>query len=177
MDTIRTLSELNALFADNDSEGISPQDLRDLMISQMVHGELGSGAKSAIVLDSGWNKIILDTAGVISRGVVLDTANSRITDIPCNLKAVITCEIIFKGTTGNNYDFAVWRNAATTDPDRLTFLNRTLHVVAAAQTVAHSWSTAVQLLEGDTIEFAVNSGTNSFEVLFAMLRLQRIGVE
>ena len=44
-DTERTLSELQALFADNTARGISPQDLRDFLVS--IYGELAH-----VVMDS-----------------------------------------------------------------------------------------------------------------------------
>lgn len=177
-DTIRSLSELNALLADNTQEDISPQDLRDLMISQMVHGEIGSTGAATIILPSGWNTVVLNSAGSIQRGVILDIVNYRITDIPVVLKAIITCEVVFTGSLNEDYEFTVWKNVGTV-PEQIVRMNRTFRVLNIAQTLSHTWSTAVQFAAGDTIEMGVRSGTgsNEFTVKFAGLRLQRIGVE
>ena len=45
-DTIRTLAELNALFADNTTGAVSEQDFRDAIISGLVHTEIGRGSLS-----------------------------------------------------------------------------------------------------------------------------------
>jgi hypothetical protein len=171
-DTIRSLSELNALFADNGQGNITPQDIRDLMVSMMVHGEIGSGPKASITLVNGWNALDLDVAGAVGRGLTIDTTNKVISAVPVIMKAWIDCEVWFKGTNGQNYDFAVWRNPSGT-PDRLTRLDRTVRVSSATGTFGHRWSTAQQLQVNDVLQLAVNS----FELLFGLLRVTRIGIE
>lgn len=177
VDTIRTLAELNGLFADNNTQSVSEQDLRDLVLSQNVHAEIGSGAKTLITLGTGWQALDFDVAGAFERGVTANTVDSRIEGVPCTMKAVVTVEVFFKGEVGQDYDFTVFRNTHST-PAQINTLNRLgMRVLDAAQTIQHSWSVGVQFSAGDSIQAAVRSNGNDFELLFGLLRFQRIGVE
>lgn len=175
-DTIRSLTELNSLLADNTSGAISAQDIRDLMVSQMVHVEIGSGAKAAITLGTGFEALDFTVAGVIGRGLSVDTTNKWIIDVPVDMKAEVSCEIVFRGVQNNDYEFAVFKDPAGT-PDRQTRLDRTLRVVSNTQIVSHSWATSLQLNAGDTLQMGVRADGLSFEMLFGLLRIRRIGVE
>lgn len=177
-DTIRSLVELNALFADQSQAAITPQDLRDLVVSMMVHGEIGSGAKAATTLASGWQAVDLTEAGAVGRGLTVDPANRRLTDVPVDMKALVSVEVAFRGALNTTYDFAVWRNTHST-PVQETRLTRSLRVLNTAQVVTHSWATSLQLQAGDSLQLGVRpaSGTPTFELLFGVLRVQRIGVE
>lgn len=172
-DTIRSLAELNALLADNTSAAITPQDLRDLMVSQMVYAEIGSGAKAEITLGTGFQAVDLNVAGEVSRGMVADATNRMITDTPVNMKAIIHCEVVFKGAVAD-YEFSVFRNPDST-PTQVLRLARTVR--GAATAVSHSWSTSVQLTAGDKLQLGVRANGQPFELLFGVLRVQRIGVE
>ena len=171
-DTIRTLSELSALFADNNSGTITPQDIRDLMVSQMVHGEIGSAAKAPIALISGANVLDFNVAGTVGRGLTADTVNKRLADVPVEMKAVIHAEVLFKGAQNQTYTFAVFVNDL-----QVTRLTRTARPTAAADIRQVAFSTSHQLSAGDFIDVRVSAGTNTFELLFGVLRVQRIGVE
>ena len=176
-DTIRTLAELNSLFADNTSNNISPQDIRDLVVSQMVHGEIGSAAKASKTLGATWEELDFDVAGVFERGLNVDVVNKWIDQITVDLKAVLTIEVFFKGTAGQSYDFTVFKDPAGT-PSNITRVQRLdLAVVNASQTVHASWSVGVQLSANDVLQPAVRSASQDFELLFGLFRVQRIGVE
>lgn len=177
-DTIRSLAELDALFADNNVAAITPQDIRDLMVSQMVHGEIGTDADAPIQIGTAWQPVALDTEGEIGRGLTVDAPGNRLAGVPVEMKAAIHVEVVFKGTAGRRYDFGVWRNTHAT-PQQVGSMSRSLTCVHADQTVCHSWSTAVQLQAGDTLQLGVKASAvaSSFEVLFAVLRIQRVGVE
>ena len=80
-DTARSLSDLQALFADNDSGDISPQDLRDYLVSALggyaeIYVNAGSTAQGSIdttpVLLENWG-----TDGDES-GIDADSANDKI---------------------------------------------------------------------------------------------------
>lgn len=176
MDTIRSLAELASLIADNAQGAITPQDIRDLMVSQMVHGEIGSGAKSALTLGAGWQALDLDVEGVVGRGLAVDAANRALGSIPVEMKALVSVEVVFRGTQNTNYEFAVWRNPTTTPVQELR-LTRTLRPTAATNIVAHSWATSLQLAAGDAFQLGVRAPGAPFELLFGLLRIQRIGVE
>lgn len=176
-DTIRSLSELNSLLADNVLENIGPQDIRDLMVSQMVHGEIGSGAKGSTILGASWESLDFDVAGVFERGLNIDTGNRWINQIPVDMKAVLTMEVFFKGDAGQDYDFTVFKDP-TGSPVNITTMQRTgFRVVNADQTIHASWSVGVQLSQNDVLQPAVRSNSNNFELLFGLFRVQRIGVE
>ena len=176
MDTIRTLAELNALLADNVAADISPQDLRDLMISQMVHAEIGSGAKASGALSAGWNTLDLNVDGVAKRGADTDLANHRITSIPVEMKATLTYDVSFKGVAGQTYEFTVWTNSEPT-PVQINRVDREERILNGTQVGKVFALATVQLSADDTLELAVKSATNDFELLFAVMRVQRIGVE
>jgi len=176
-DTIRSIDDLNTRLADNGLGKITPQDLRDMMVSQMVHGEIGSGAKAAITLTgTNYRTLDLTVGGAVERGVNADPANKIIAGVPVRMKAIVHCEVCFRGAQNTAYEFSVFRNPLTTpvQQDRLT---RTLRPTAAADIVAHTWSTSLQLEAGDSLQFGVKGNGATFELLFAVLRVQRIGVE
>jgi hypothetical protein len=176
-DTIRSLAELNGLLADNISGAIGPQDLRDLMVSQMVHGEIGSSSKASILLGADWQALDFNVAGVFERGLNIDTVNKWIDQIPVDCKAVLTLEVFFKGDVGQDYDFTVFKDPAGT-PSNIIRMQRTGHrILNAGQTVHASWSVGVQLNQNDILQPAVRSNGNNFELLFGLFRVQRIGVE
>jgi hypothetical protein len=174
-DTIRSLSELNSLLSDNTIGALGVQDIRDLMVSQMVHGEIGSGAKAPVTLGASWDALDFDVAGVFGRGLNVDTANKLIDQVPVRMKAVLSLEVLFSGDAGESYDFSVWKDPAG-KPSNITRMQRTLRASSAGETHA-SWSVGVQLEAGDVLQPAVRSASNEFELLFGLFRVQRIGVE
>ena len=175
-DTIRSLSELNGLLQDNTSGGLSEQDIRDLMISQMVHGEIGSGAKSSVTLGPSWQALDFDVAGVFERGLNIDPVNKQINQVPVRMKAILSLEIQFSGDPGEDYDITIFANPDTT-PSNIQRMERKLGVQAVGESMHASWSVGVQLEAGDVLQPAVKSANNNFELLFGLFRVQRIGVE
>lgn len=177
-DTIRSISELNTLLQDNVTGSLTEQDIRDLMVSMMVHGEIGSGAKAAITTTGAWQALDLDVAGVFERGLNIDIVNKWIDSVPVTMKAVLTMEVFFKGTVGQDYDFTVFSDPAGT-PVNITRMQRTgFRVLNADQTIHATWSVGVQLSANDVLQPAVRStASNDFEMLFGLFRIQRIGVE
>lgn len=175
-DTIRTLADLNTLLADNTSEAISPQDIRDLMVSMMVHGEIGSGTKAAITLGTGFQALDFNVAGVVGRGLTIDTVNKVISQIPVAMKTEVTLEVQFTGTSGQTYDFAVFKNPATS-PVQIARLDISERIFNAAQRGAVNVSSSVQLAAGDVLQAGVRCNGQSFTLLRGGLRVRRIGVE
>lgn len=177
-DTIRTLAELNAAFPDNTVGATSNQDIRDLIVSMMVHGEIGSGPKSAIVLAAGFQPLDFTLAGVVSRGLTIDTVNRWIADVPCDMKAEITLELSFQGSNNTTFDFAVFRNPDTV-PEQIQRLTDNERIFSAAMVGAVKISASIQLNAGDKLQAGVRpaAGTPSFTLLRGMLRVRRIPVE
>jgi hypothetical protein len=173
-DTIRTLGQLNQMFADTGDSLVSPQDVRDLFVSLMVHGEIGSGAKAAITLAAGYQTLDLTVAGAISRGLTVDTVNKRLSGVPVNLGAEITLEVLFNGAANTTYDFAVLKNGVA-----VPRLSGSCRIINVAQIGFIAMSASLDLAAGDTLEAAVRpaSGTPTFTLLRGALRLRRIAVE
>lgn len=177
-DTIRSLAELDALFADNSVAAITPQDVRDLMVSQMVHGEIGSGAKASITLGTGYQPVVLDVPGAVGRGLTVDTANRRLADVPVPMKAMVYAEVYFRGQQNRDYTIAVWKNTHDLpNAQRVDRLTRPARILSAAQIGVVVMSTSMQLQAGDSLQLGVQSDGSTFELLFGVLRVQRIGVE
>lgn len=172
-DTIRTLSELNTILADNGAGKVSAQDIRDTLISLMVHGEIGATDNDEITLGAGWETVNLDTAGVIKRGVTLNTTDHRIEAIPVDLKAEVLVHVTFLGEDGQNYEFAVYRDGG---PTQVLGAYRKLQG-AGTRPVSAQWVVAAQLSEDETLELAVKSAGHSFTLKNGLLRVQRIGAE
>lgn len=173
-DTIKTLAQLNQDFGDNTVGQVSPQFIRDLMVSMMVHGEIGSAAKASITLPAAPNFAVVDlnVAGVAARGITVDTVNKRLADVPVAMKAHVTAELWFRGTNGTTYDIAVFQNGS-----QVQRLTRQARIVNAAQIPEAYMGATIQCAANDTFDLRVRAGGAAFELLFGVLRLQRIGVE
>ena len=118
-DTAKSLSDLQALFADNDSGNISPQDLRDFLVSSLgayaeIRTDDGSTAKGSI----GTTPLVLDTwsndgENGESAGLTADKANDKITlDIEGKYEIHFQCSMI--GTNGQQFDFEIYVDGAAT---------------------------------------------------------------
>lgn len=175
-DTIKTLAQLNADFADNTAGAVSPQYIRDLMLSLMVYGEIGSGAKSQITLGSIFQAMDFDVAGTVSRGLTIDTTNKWISEIPVDMKAWVSLEVQFNGANGQTYDFAVFKNPDGT-PEQIARLDLSERIVSVNQRGACNVSAAIQLAAGDKLQAGVRCNGQSFTLLRGLLRVQRIAIE
>ena len=177
LDTIRTLAELNALFADNGMGGINAQDIRDLMVSINVYGEIGAANKAAISLASGWQALDFDAEGLSTRGLNVDTTNKWIDQIPVNMEADLTLMVIFKGEAGRSYDFTVFKDPAGTPSivNRMTLNN----IDGNSEVRAVSWSTSISLAANDVLQAGVrpSAASSNFELINGVFRVQRKGIE
>ncbi len=174
-DTVRTLADLNNnIFPDNTSGVISPQSIRDLVVSAMVYGEIGSGAKSAVTLSTAFSVLDLTLAGVVGRGLNVDTVNKRINGVPVTMKTQVDFELSFTGATNTTYEAAVFvngvQNARLTDGTR---------IVSAAQIGHIRFSASIQMATGDSVDARVRAlvGTPTFVLQRCQLRVRRIEVE
>lgn len=177
VDTIRSISELNNLFSDNTDGNVTPQDIRDLMVSLMVHGEIGALNKAPITISNTYTALDLDSAGAVGRGLTVDTANKQISGIPVNMKVELSLEVIFKGASGANYDFAVFLDPDGT-PTRINRMDASCAILSNSQIGIISVSSTYQLSQNDVLQAAIK-GTNgaNFEMIRGLLRVRRIGVE
>jgi len=81
VDTRRNLAALQALLADNQEGSISPQDVRDMLVTTL--GSYGSLVKNALATTSigtgAWVQIPFEAAGEASAAVSVDAAQNRLT--------------------------------------------------------------------------------------------------
>lgn len=168
VDTIRTLSELNQLLADNTTGDIAAQDLRDILASMNVHTEIGL-ANWTQQISTSWTKIPFDVGGSFERGFQQDLPNNRIINTPCRLKANIGIEIGFSDPAGVGIDVAIF---VSDSQEAITRRN-------LAERQAATWAVGIQLQEGDFIDARVraNSGTPTITLSRCLMKTARIGVE
>lgn len=173
-DTIRSKTELLALLADNTTGDISPQDMRDILVSLMgVYGEMlivnSSTAQTGITttpeLMTGWTK------NGVSNGVTLDYLNNQIT-VLYNGVYSISLGVSFSGTL--NTEFLLHLRVDGVEQDE--GLHRVIGTggdVGSAGFTALKTLTAGQIL---TIYVASDdAGGSSFTPVDAQLRVVRVG--
>lgn len=168
-DTIRTKAELISLLADNSTEDISPQNLRDMLVSYHIFGELGfvNNSTAMSTLPAGWNVVPLDQAGP-SQGVTLDTTNNL---IQVNVDGNYRVGYAFSWTGPKNqlFDFGVLKNGSivsrTRRQDGITVLTEIRNL---------SGSGTLDLLSTDEIQLGVQSPGNDFTLKFGGLRIERL---
>lgn len=172
VDTIRTLGELNALFADNATGDVSEQDIRDLVVSQNVHAEMGRNSLSTSI-GTTYTKVPMTKAGVFERGFTTDLPNDQISGTPVNLKASISVEAQIDSLQQNRtLDLAVFISGVEAPTLTRSFPEN-------AMPGHYYWSIGVQLSQNDTIDIRAKADQAgvSVDVAFIVLRVQRIGVE
>lgn len=174
-DTIKSLAELNTAFADNTNAAIAPQDIRDLMVSLMVHGEIGSLAKSAITLGTGFQALDFNQSGAIERGITVDTVNKWLV-IPIAGKYEIVFEVSFNGANNVTYDFGVFKDSGSGFA-AIARLDDSDRIVSAAMIGGCKVSCSMALAAGDKIQAGVRSNGATFTLRRGLLRVRRIGVE
>lgn len=175
-DTIRTLAQLNTLFADLGPVPVNTQDIRDLIISSMVHGEIGSLAKAAIVLGTGFQALDFNQAGAVGRGLTIDEANKWIADIPVPMKAEVTLEVSFNGANNQTYDFSVFKDSGSGFAP-IARLDDSERIINLSMIGGCRVSAAIQLAAGDKLQAGVRCNGQTFTLRRGLLRVRRIGVE
>jgi hypothetical protein len=175
-DTIKSFSDLVAAAANNGQKRYSLQDLRDVFVSMLVHGEIGSGTKLATVLLPGWNVLDFNVAGEVGRGLTIDTTNKLIAGVPVDMKAEVTLEVLFQGANNTTFQFGVFKNPDST-PVQLQRLSGSIRIFNSAMVGMLSMSAAIDLSAGDKLQAGVNAGAVSFTLLRGGLRVRRIGIE
>lgn len=169
-DTIRTRTELITLLADNDTFGISPQDIRDFLVSTMVYGGI------AISDNANVQALIATTPVAVTNwassstavGVNADFANDRIIVQNAGDYEVLF-NVTFQGTAIADYHFTLRKN---------TILAGYGCQIKTAVSVPQgaSFSAILTLAANDIIQMYVESALNgNMTVNHANLNLKRIG--
>jgi len=112
VDTIRTETQILALLADNITGDISPQDMRDIIVSLSVGGSMyvEDAAVTQVVGTSFELMVLLDANGR-SDGVTPDhTADSLTIDANADGEYVTHFDCTFSGTGSTEFDFHIRKN-------------------------------------------------------------------
>lgn len=116
-DTIRSRTELLALLADNTTGDISPQDLRDMLVSLMgVYGGIEAidestpqtGIGTSPVKVTGW------TENETSVGVTPDFSAGSLTILYDGVY-IVSCQVSFSGTLNTTFSFHLAVDAVEQD--------------------------------------------------------------
>jgi len=113
--TIRTYAALTALFADNITGDISPQDLRDFLDSQRVYGSIvfeGNAVTQTLVLNTP-EKLTEWTGDGISNGVTPAFASDEITIDNAGIYQV-NFQASFQGLSTKIQEFVLRKDAVAT---------------------------------------------------------------
>jgi hypothetical protein len=172
-DTVRTLAQLQALLPDNVAGDISPQDLRDFLVSVL-------GVYGAILVTDGVTgqtpgttpvKLTAFTTNGLARNVVPDHTNDRLT-IGANGAGdyLIIFQSSFSGSNNATFELEFYLNQVATGYKTSRKLGSAGDVGSASLIGLGS------LVDGDEIEIFVDGGAGeSLTVEDAQLIAVRIG--
>lgn len=117
-DVIRDLSAILALLADNTTGNISPQDVRDMVVSQVlpVYGEMRVEANSTpqTSISTTPAKLTSFNTDGLSNGCTVDSTTDN--DIEVLTAGVVYAEFLcsFSGTASQTFFFEIYKNGAAT---------------------------------------------------------------
>jgi hypothetical protein len=170
-DTQRTLAALQALFADNTTGDISPQDLRDFLVSSQ--GGYGSifvtGGSTAQVVSGTPVKMSGFATNGISSGTTPDNANDQITISVAGDYDIALLAGSFIGSNGSTPTLDIYINGS---PSGLPTLTRTLGTPANPGSAATGGQ--LTLATNDIVTVFVSSTSTSFTPQEVTLKLKRI---
>lgn len=169
VDTIRTKADILTLLADNATEDISPQNLRDWLVSFRVYGEIGVFNNTIWMnsLSAGFNVVTLNQSGPAA-GVVVDTVNSLL-GVDVDGQYRLDYALSYEGTAGKRYDIAILKN------DALVARTQRRDTITANQEVRNmSGGGTLDLISTDEIKLGVQSLNNDFLLRFGSIRIQRV---
>lgn len=173
VDEIRTLAQLQALLADNISGQISPQDIRDFLVSVLgVYGSIYV-VDGAVPQVPGATPVKLTAFANngIARGLTPDHTNDRLTvDANSAGDYLVVFQCAFSGTNNATFEFEAYVNSVASGYK----VSRKLGV--AGDVGSCSLIGLVTLADGDDVEIFVNGGPgDSLTVEDAQLVLVRVG--
>jgi hypothetical protein len=170
--TIRDKAELDALFADNSTGDISPQDLRDLVDSLMgVYGGLRMANNSTgQTVATNTPEVLTEwTSNAVSNGLTPDYTNDNVT-IDYDGVYKLHFYVSFEGVTGDTFRFYIYKNGSITSPP-IQCRRKT----SSADVGSTSLGATMSLVDGDVLTVWVESDANGTPVFKdAALLLNRI---
>ncbi len=170
-DVIRTKADLITRLGDNSTQDISPQDLRDFLISFLVFGELGfvGNTVEQSALPAGVNIVPLDLAGP-AFGVTNDTANNWL-KVPADGNYRVSFEGSYKGTGASRFTFSILKNGV---PVNRTKRQDTPTVSTEERNV--SGSGTISLLATDEVKLGiqVQPAGGDFTLIQGGIRIERL---
>ena len=155
--------------ADNATEDITPQNLRDMLHSYHIFGEIGmiNNTTAMTNLPAGWNAVPLDQAGP-AQGVTVDAIN-HLLGVDVDGQYRVEYMMSYSGTTAQKFRFCILKNDAEvgrTERQDTTTANQEIRNVSGSGTL--------NLTSTDEIKLGVRSSGNDFTLRFGGLRIERL---
>ena len=176
-DTIRTRATLLAsLFQDAQVAGISPQDMRDLIVSQRgVYGSMSVDSPAGAANTSIQTTFVLldfwDTVGP-GAGVAVEVDSNYDMDVNSGGDGIFRLHftMCFTGTTSTDYTGRFFKNGVETD---FGFRLETGATAGIASVSAHGF---ISLVAGDLITFKVKAdgATKALTAHTAVMSIERV---
>ena len=184
VDTIRSQADILALLADNTEGNISPQDLRDMMVSlQPSMGQLSmheTASATTIALISTWYELDMTGASFDITSSIVDTTNDF--DMPVagrlrykgTVQKMFHCVFTMSFTAASNNQeihLALGKNGA---PSTQAELHRKVGTGADVGAIALHWM--VHLNQDDYLSCLVKNITSATDVTATAANLQVVGM-
>lgn len=172
-DTIRTLADLLVLLADNTSGNISPQDVRDALVSRFgVYGQVyTSGGSTGVSVGTSPVTVEWDSDG-LDDGLTADSANDRLS-VGSGSDGVflVLAQFSFTGTASTTFTLKLSVNGTQDDA-----LACKVKLDASGSPISASFAGLVSLVSGDavTVEVVADGASKTFTLAEGQLSLRRI---
>lgn len=177
-DTIRTLAELNGIFADNDTGDASTQDIRDLLQSMLVHAVIGTINNATPITVTTTPQAVEMANELHARHLTVDLGNNRITT-PAELTSArydLGWELNVQGQPGGDgvYIAAIFNGAS-----KIQATERKFSIVNGEWKQIYFRIPGVSIAGGDNLSLGIERETGSGDILIenAQLSVQRLGIE
>lgn len=158
-DTARTLAELQALLADNTTEAISPQDLRDFLVSCFGgHGGLYVTATGAITTNIAAAKLAAFAGTFPATGTTPSASDDSIT-VAVAGRYEVHVNIAFLGTAAETFTFQVYQTAVA-----VTGMTAVRTQASATDVEDVSIDGIVECVANDVLTVYASSGSNGSTV-------------
>lgn len=165
-DTVRSLAALQSLLADNTGGAISPQDVRDFLITALdvPHAKSYRLANMTFGATNVAYPVEFDTNETLDYIVHSTLTNPSRFQVTYAGTYIITASFILDLTAGTNQQIDLWLRVNGND---LANSARTYHIVNASAEMAAVFSTVITLQAGDYIEVLAHVDSTNIRLLAA----------
>lgn len=171
VDQIRTKAQILTDINDNNIEDISPQNIRNLLISYLVFGEIGmiDNTTEQTALPAGMNVVPLDQAAP-SQGVTANTVDNRL-EVEVDGQYRVTFEASYKGSTSSRFTLGVLKNGSVINRSKR---RDTPTDVAEERNIMGSCTIDLTPLDNVQLGVQVQPAGGNFTFISGGLRIERI---